>query len=580
MPSATYTGAFWTISAKSSLNTYQKEWIHSVPSWSFEKATWCWLLPIDLVTADDLADQGFNVTGALPPVAPAPHITPDELFVPLPLEPYQLEGVEWLLRDDRRILADEPGLGKTRQMITVLFNIDAARALVVVPKAAITDPWINTLTEICNTISADRELSVTQTEGNLVTVLNSTHAKRLDGLKNGIVLTTDSALRSNEETVKKLIEWGPQVLFYDEAHNAKNFTSRVSKTMRAIAMQTPLVYVASGTPFLKDMVELLPLFVMTKTVELFGGVTTYLDKYTYTDKWGTLKGKRSKETIIRGLLDSDIWVRRTKREVLPDLPPKKRRFSVIDVPLDTVQDVHDAVNDRIDKWLVEFEQPPTSDEIREWTKENVACITEMRVAAGVSKIDEVNQRVKHWFEVHGSARPLVLWGCYQDVLGPIYAHAEAMGLRVGRLDGSKSKTQRNKTVVAFQEGQLDLVIASIYAAGTAITLTRSHDVVFAELDWTPDLMIQAEDRCHRFGQTKTVNVTSIIARGTLDEHIQKVLQRKINFLDRSSTGDHSVTDRQVVGVRISELLESLVTMRVAGLYGRDDMYSDWLNNEF
>ena len=574
MPSAAYTGVFWTIPTKGSLNTYQKDWIHSVPSWSFDKTNWCWLLPIDLVTADDLRDHGFDVIGALPPVPPAPNITTDELFLPLPLEPYQLEGVEWLLRDDRRILADEPGLGKTRQMITVLFNIDAARALVVVPKAAITDPWINTLTEICGTISADRELSVTQTEGNLVTVLSSAHAKRLDGLKSGVVLTTDSALRSNEETVRRIIEWGPQVLFYDEAHNAKNFTSRVSKTMRAIAMQTPLVYVASGTPFLKDMIELLPLFIMTKTVDLFGGLETYLDQYTYTDKWGVLKGKRSKEPTIRKLLDSDIWVRRNKSEVLPDLPAKKRRFSMIDVPLDTVQVVHDAVNDRIDEWLTKFKEPPTTDEIRDWTRENVACITEMRVAAGVAKVDEVNQRVERWFEKYGSTRPLVLWGCYQDVLGPIHDHAESIGLRVGRLDGSKSKTQRSKTVVAFQAGELDLVIASIYAAGTAITLTRSHDVVFAELDWTPDLMIQAEDRCHRFGQTETVNITSIIARGTLDEHIQKVLQRKINFLERSSTGDHSVVDRQVVGVRISELLESLVVMRVADLYGRDDLYGN------
>jgi SWI/SNF-related matrix-associated actin-dependent regulator 1 of chromatin subfamily A len=93
----------------------------------------------------------------------------------------------------------------------------------------------------------------------------------------------------------------------------------------------------------------------------------------------------------------------------------------------------------------------------------------------------------------------------------------------------------------FQAGKIPVLVCSISAAGVGITLTKASDMLFVETDWTPALITQAEDRCHRIGQEKHVICTTLIASGTLDEHIQSVLRKKAQILDAvMAGGDHAV----------------------------------------
>src|ERR1035437_9634125 len=94
------------------------------------------------------------------------------------------------------------------------------------------------------------------------------------------------------------------------------------------------------------------------------------------------------------------------------------------------------------------------------------------------------------------------------------------------------KLQRqNRLVGDFQAGKIPELVCSISAAGVGITLTKASDMLFVETDWTPALITQAEDRCHRIGQENHVVCTTLIASGTLDEHIQSVLRKKVQTLD-------------------------------------------------
>ncbi len=100
---------------------------------------------------------------------------------------------------------------------------------------------------------------------------------------------------------------------------------------------------------------------------------------------------------------------------------------------------------------------------------------------------------------------------------------------------------------------------AIAAASTGITLNRSSDVLFVESDWTPALVSQAEDRSHRRGVKRPVLVTTLIASGTLDEHIQNVLLNKAEVLEQVLPGaDHHVGNAAADGDKHANATDVIV----------------------
>jgi hypothetical protein len=95
--------------------------------------------------------------------------------------------------------------------------------------------------------------------------------------------------------------------------------------------------------------------------------------------------------------------------------------------------------------------------------------------------------------------------------------------------GQDSQRARDDSLRAFQapdNSQNQLIVCSIEVAGQGITMTRSSNVAFLELDWTPAKHDQAEDRCHRIGQADAVNISYLLAADTIDETIAALLERK------------------------------------------------------
>lgn len=127
--------------------------------------------------------------------------------------------------------------------------------------------------------------------------------------------------------------------------------------------------------------------------------------------------------------------------------------------------------------------------------------------------------------------------------------------------GATSKAERDATVGAFQAGKVDVLIAQITAAGVGLTLTRAQDALFVETEWTPALVTQAEDRIHRITQTSPVTITTLIAQGTLDPVIHKVLTSKASTLDQLMPGsDHHVEAHiHTDGASVTRLLATIAT---------------------
>ncbi len=560
---AGWSGPFFTISVRQRppLEESVRLWIKDLPDRAYDWDAAQWKIPIDIVTPNELQEWGIMVSDPLPPVPLAPVLdTGQPLVAPRQIEPYQLDGVT-LLQQGRRLLADEPGVGKTMQLVTFGTNTSASRVLFVVPRLALTDPWESTLADQLSAIGP-----TAPTQGSLTIIAGKHHHKRLDSFNSGVLLTTDSAISSSPELVKRIIQWRPELMLVDETHYLKKFDSRKARHIRAIASRVPVVIAATGTPYLKDFTEILTSLVITGSISRFGGLQAFLSDFTWEDQWHQRKGLKRRTAEVSKILDDSVWIRRTKQEALPHLPPKVRRVVEVKIDRAIIHRAEDEVNARIDKWIDDYYESvgllPTPDDARLWVKEHgIESMTQLRLAAGMSKVPEALRRINRWMEKHPD-RPLVVWGYFQEVIVALSEACTAAGHRVGVLDGRHTRASRVKTAQAFQNGELDLIIASIPAAGTAITLTRGSDVVFVEIDWTPDVIVQAEDRCHRYGQQNPVNISMMVALGSLDEHIRIVLERKIQFLNSAISGDHKVAVRSSSDESSFTLLTKMVNDRI------------------
>ena len=284
---------------------------------------------------------------------------------------------------------------------------------------------------------------------------------------------------------------------------------------------------------------------------------------------------------MNGVLSQNVWVRRRKREVLPDLPSTLRVPNYVDVSLVQYRKAYKDVIDKLTGWIVEYRkrnegQNPDEDTIKAFALAQVGLVSLLRRAAGVAKIpaivDDIRAHVEDTAEiVNGKPfypRPLIVWTHHRDVSDAMAEALPAAVAETGVIRGGVSYDERDRLVKAFQANQVPVLVCSIAAAGVAITLTASSDMFFAESDWTPAAIRQAMDRAERIGQTADkIIATTYLAEGTLDKRIQQVLKEKAKILDAvyGDDNDVSVFDTESSDVESStQIVVGLINNIIAG----------------
>ncbi len=507
----------------------------------------------------------------------------------LELWPYQVQGA-MAVAAGKRLLADAPGVGKTRQALAAAAILGARRTLVLCPPVVLShwerEAAASGLAGIspgeCSRAGVGKPggrasdlvppepqepqmppgFPPSLPEQGSVVVLRA--GKRMPAPPPaGVVIASAALVAGRPELAAALAKWHPDVFILDEAHSAKSWGSRRSRVMRRLARSCGVTIPTTGTPMLASPLELAALLDLTGDLEpLFGSYLDYRRRVATKGKWGW-RAKKDALAPLRSIVDQSVWVRRTKDDVLSDMPPKTRAALWVDVPLGEYEAATAEINQEIDEWLDSFGRgsvdQPTSDEVAEWCASNVGMVSRLRRAAGMAKVEAAVELIEERL-VDQPGRPLVVWAHHKVVVAAL---AEAVGQRwrAEIVDGSVPEQARSALVDRFQAGEIDVLVCSIQAAGVGVTLTRASEAIFVESDWTPALVAQAEDRIHRIGQTRSVTYTTLVAAGTLDEHIQTVLARKARTLDAMMDGDHSVgvvTPRKLA----SDVLADMVGARV------------------
>lgn len=446
--------------------------------------------------------------------------------------PYQKEGVkkveQWF--NGRALLADEMGLGKSFQALYWAWKYlpeDPPGPIVVVCPAHLKLNWKREAAKHLG-IRAEVLYGQTPPDGRLPpTNPNQVYIINYDILtpphwKKKMPVPEDSWLYY-------LTELQPRLVIADEVHYIKNPQTARSRALAELCCGIEHLLFLSGTPLTKSPLDLWPALNILKP-RLFPGRFTFACDYTHTYKapWGWVhKGGRNLDELHRILLRT-CMVRRTKAEVLSQLPAITRAVVPMEVDL---REYHRAESDFIG-WL-EDQDPAQAEKARK--AEELTKINYLKRLAGRLKLKSVIDWVTDFFE--SSESKLLLGAIHYAVTEPI---VEAFKDRAVLVDGRMTSTEKDEACQRFNlHPDTDLCVGNLNAAGTGWSCRSTSTVAVCELPWTPGEVLQFEGRIH--GLERGIPGTAamvyyLVAAGTIEEDLCRVLQDRQVVLDQTLDG--------------------------------------------
>ena len=425
------------------------------------------------------------------------------------LRHYQESGVDWLafLRQAGlgAVLADDMGLGKTLQTICVL----EGRALVVCPKSVVYN-WAEELQRFRPKLRT-----------------SIYHGPRREIRKDAdVTLTTYAMLRLD---VDKLAKEPWDVVVLDEAQAIKNATSQTAQA--AFELDGGFHVALSGTPVENRLEELWSVMRFTNP-GLLGGLRDFQERYSEPIGNGNSDAAARLRAKIRPFV-----LRRMKREVAPELPP--RTDSVLHVELDeTERVIYDAVRVAAKKEVSEKLAQGGSVLLALEALlrlRQAACHSGLipgQTAESSSKVERLLEALE---EAAADGHKALVFSQWTSLLDRIEPHLVAAGIPFTRLDGSTR--DRGGVVTRFQSDEgPPVMLVSLKAGGTGLNLTAADHVFLVDPWWNPAIEDQAADRAHRIGQTRPVMVYRMVAKDTVEEKILSLKARKRALADAALGG--------------------------------------------
>lgn len=455
------------------------------------------------------------------------------------LFPHQEQGIEFLKKTKRAILADEMGLGKTRQAIIAAGDESGQFAVLIVCPASLKINW-------------EREVKMIYPDTEIHTV-QSGPEETLPEAK-WIVINYDMLPKYKAQILMLAASGKIGTAIVDEAHYIKGKKTIRATTTLDIVLGVERVYLLTGTPIMNRPIEL---FNLLKAIKhpLGRARTVFSKRYcgaylkTIIKKNGQVirffdEGGATHLEELREFTKGHI-LRRLKKDVL-NLPEKIISVQITDLTREARKE-YDTAFDAYVAWI---ENNPEAEKnlenimdarhLVELTKLKQVCSRAKieRIVADIRNAVDQGQKVIVFSQFTGTIMAL-RDELAQSKRGTRYDDAKTPILAV-TLTGQDDMHARQKSVDAFQNhDDTKVFIANIKAGGVGITLTAASIVMFADMEWSPELHSQAEDRAHRIGQEGTVNVYYYIAGETIEEDIVDILERKRAIIKELMDGDAS-----------------------------------------
>ncbi|HEX2022330.1 MAG TPA: DEAD/DEAH box helicase, partial [Candidatus Thermoplasmatota archaeon] len=432
----------------------------------------------------------------LPDIAPFLHEPlPASLNAHVVLRPYQREGVAYIRATDYlTYLGDPPGLGKTLQALTAALYLPG-RILVIAPAGA-RDVW-------------KREIESMTTES--VFVFRPTSKKTPTNEK--FVVASYDALLSRQD---QLLAVKPDLVILDEAHYVKNKEAERTKAVHDCLISIPRRLLLSGTPAMNRVDEVRKQLEFIHPGE-WGNEHWFRRRFVQPLENGTPEVRYQVLSRMREYFQG-VMLRRVKMDVLKDLPPKHVIVQQVKLPALWRQEYNEEAG-RLRDHIHAHRETAFGDDYGT-TRSHVLTLRQL---ASNGKGEAAEAYVRRLLETPGEK--VVVFAYYLQ-------HLESLEKSLAEFNpvtvhGGVTDKARDQAVQAFMhDPETRVFLGQITAAGTALTLTSGRHAVFIDLDWNPANHEQAGDRIHRIGQTREVFLHYLVAGGTIDEDIVKMLQEK------------------------------------------------------
>lgn len=427
------------------------------------------------------------------------------------LRDYQVSGFEFFktLSDYQfgGILADEMGLGKTIQTIAFLLSNKDKKSIVITPTALIYN-WKNELEKFAPTLKVG-----------LLHAAKSERGKILDNIDNyDVILTTYTTYKNDIDKYKNI---NFDYCIIDEAQNIKNPDAIITKAIKNV--NAKVRFALTGTPIENNLMELWSIF------------DFIMPGYLYNkSKFKSIFVNNDKNIIELKNLIKPFILRRTKKEVITELPDKIEQKIIIDLEKEHKRAYKGYVN-LITRKIKENNQ----DNITVFsylTKLRQLCLSPELMVKNYqgknSKLDVLINIIND-----SSDQKILVFSQFTKVLEVIGKRLNEENISYSYLDGKTSAKDRVKLVEEFNTNNNKVFLISLKAGGTGLNLTSANIVVHFDPWWNPAVEDQASDRAHRIGQKNVVNVIKLIAKGTAEERVINLQETKKELIEDVINGN-------------------------------------------
>ena len=437
------------------------------------------------------------------------------------LRPYQEDGYQWAIRLATAgmggCLADDMGLGKTLQALGVLLERAAGGPALVIAPTSVCGNWLAEAQRFAPTLNARIYSEAGDSERDeLVSQA---------GPQDVLIVSYTLLLLAQERFAGRT--W--HTLVADEAQAIKNAAAKRSQAVFDLTADFRLAM--TGTPVENRLADLWSIMRFANP-GLLGSVHRFNERFA-----GPIERNRDREAqhVLKRLVGPFI-LRRTKSEVLQDLPP--RTELILTVTPEAAEAAHyealrreaasdiDATLDAAPEAQARFNILAQLTRLRRAACDPRLCSPEFGITG--AKVQAFAELAS---ELIANGHKALVFSQFVDFLQVLREPLDEAGVRYQYLDGATPAAERSRRVAAFQAGEGDLFLISLKAGGFGLNLTAADYVVITDPWWNPAAEDQAMGRAHRIGQLRPVTVYRLVTRGTVEERIVDLHHEKRALAD-------------------------------------------------
>ena len=440
---------------------------------------------------------------------------------------HQEDGIKFLLSKKKCVLADDMGLGKTFQSIVAALETGVEKVLVVCPANA----KINWKREISNFVDED-DISILKTghwDPKKFTIVN------YDILKNFHTVIDNRKTYKEGEIRRHLVDQEFDLIIMDEAHMVKNPTAQRTKILNQVCENIERRWLLTGTPIANrpmDYFNLLFLCGSPLTANWQYFAFRYCDAKKFTKRLKS--GKLKQIWLTDGNSNLGELHNRTKKYLL-----RRMKDDHLDLPPKIVSPYYLEMDD-IKSYNSVFEEYVAWAESEGRDLGAGRHMVEMIVLRKFIALKKVEHSVELAQQAIEQGKKVIIFTNFTDSFNALMS---SFGNMVVGHNGKMNGTQKQSSIDRFQnDNKVKVFVGNLISAGTAITLTAAEVVIMNDLDFVPSNHAQAEDRCYRISQKKTVNVYYPIFEDTIDSLMYDMLQKKKQIISKIMGQEHEDID--------------------------------------